>query len=207
MTTDGAPPKHLELRRELARKTMHLAAVVFPVAYNRGASREAVETVLAVASGVALVIEVARRTSVPFGAMFDRRFGALLRAREKAAFTGATWLALSCFGAALLFSRNAAIASLWCVTVGDPAAAIAGRAWKAAHPPASGSGMDGRKTFIGSLACAAASFVGVSMLADYSISAALIVAFVAAVAEVLPVRLDDNIRVAGAAGVMAQLLA
>jgi dolichol kinase len=205
VTTDGTPPKYLGLRRELARKTLHLAAVVVPVAYNRGASREAVETVLAAASGVALVIEAARRTGVPFRAMFDRRFGALLRQREKTAFTGATWLALSCFGAVLLFSRNAAIASLWCVTVGDPAAAIAGRAWKTAHPPA--SGMDSRKTFIGSLACAAASFVGVWMLADYTVSAALIVAFVAAVAEVLPVRLDDNIRVAGAAGAMAQLLA
>jgi dolichol kinase len=205
VTADGAPPNHLGLRRELARKTLHLAAVVIPVAYNRGASRDAVVTMLAVASGVALLIEVARRTSASFGAMFDRAFGSLLRQREKSACTGATWLALSCLGAVLLFSRDAAIASLWCVTVGDPAAAIAGRAWKAAHPPA--SGMDNRKSFIGSLACAAVSFVGVWVLANYAVSAALIVAFVAAVSEVLPVRLDDNIRVAGAAGAMAQLLA
>jgi dolichol kinase len=205
MTADGLRPEQLGLRRELARKALHVTTVVIPVAYNRGASRETVETVLALASGVALVIEAARRTSVPFGSMFDRRFGALLRQREKTAFTGATWLVLSCFGAVLLFSRNAAIASLWCVTVGDPAAAIAGRAWQAAHRPA--SGMDSRKTFIGSLACAAASFVGVWVLADYAVSATLVVALVAAVAEVLPVRLDDNIRVAGAAGAMAQLLA
>jgi hypothetical protein len=45
------------------------------------------------------------------------------------------------------------------------------------------------------------------VLANYAVSAALIVAFVAAVAEGLPVRLDDNIRVAGAAGAIAQLLA
>jgi dolichol kinase len=156
VTADGAPTKHLGLRRELARKALHLTTVVIPVAYDRGASRETVATVLAVASGLALVIEAARRTSMPFGAMFDRRFGALLRQRERTAFTGATWLALSCFGAVLLLSRHAAIAALWCVTVGDPAAAIAGRAWKTAHPPA--SGMDSGKSFIGSLACAAASF-------------------------------------------------
>jgi dolichol kinase len=205
MTAGALPPERPRLRHELARKALHVTAVMIPVAYARGASRETVGTVLAVASGVALVIEAARRMSAPFGAMFDRRFGALLRQREKTAFTGATWLALSCFGAVLLFSRDAAIASLWCVTVGDPAAAIAGRAWKTAHPPA--YGMDNRKSFIGSLACAAASFVGVWVLADYAVSAALIVAFVAAAAEVLPVRLDDNIRVAGAAGAMAQLLA
>lgn len=205
MTADGPPPEQPGLRRELARKALHLTAVSIPVAYDRGVSRETVEAVLAVTSGVALVIEGARRTSVPFGAMFDRGFGALLRQREKTAFTGATWLALSCFGVVLLFSRNAAIAALWCVTVGDPAAAIAGRAWKTAHPPP--PGMDGRKSLIGSLACAAASFVGVWVLADYAVSAALIIAFVAATAEGLPVRLDDNIRVAGAAGAIAQLLA
>jgi dolichol kinase len=205
MTAGGPPPEQPGLRRELARKALHLTTVVIPVAYDRGASRETVATVLAVASGVALVIEAARRTSVPFGVMFGRRFGALLRQREKTAFTGATWLALSCFGAVLLFSRHAAIAALWCVTVGDPAAAIAGRAWKAAHPPA--SGMDSRKSLIGSLACAAVSFAGVWVLANYAVSAALIVAFVAAAAEGLPVRLDDNIRVAGAAGAIAQLLA
>jgi dolichol kinase len=205
MTGDATPPEQLALRRELARKALHFTTAVIPIAYHLDASRAAVGTLLAVASGMALSIEAARRASAPFGAMFDRRLGALLRPRERTAFTGATWLALSCLAAVLLFSRNAAVAALWCVTVGDPAAAIAGRAWKASRPPAPGTGSG--KSLIGSLACAGASFVGVWMLADYTATSALIVAFVAAAAEGLPLRLDDNIRVAGAAGAMAQLLA
>jgi phytol kinase len=201
----GALTGPITLRQELKRKALHLATAAIPVAYYLGTPRETVQTILAVASGTALVVEVARRTSAPFRALFFRRFGALLREREETAFTGATWLALSCLGAALLFSRNAAIAGLWCVTVGDPVAAIAGRTWKTFRT--SSMETDGRKSLAGSLACAAASFVGVCVLAGYAPGAALAVACTAAAAEGLPGRLDDNIRVAGAAGAMAQLLA
>ncbi|MGH7656339.1 MAG: hypothetical protein ACREN6_16940 [Gemmatimonadaceae bacterium] len=153
---------------------------------------------------IAFATEMVRRTSTAGRTAFDRVFGALTRGHEKQSVTGATWLALSCLVAVALLSREAAVAALWCATVGDPVAGIAGRLWalaRAARPSEPGT-----KTLIGSLACAAASFAGVWMLAGYAPLSAAAVAVTAAVAEAVPVRFDDNIRVAGAAGIVAQLL-
>ena len=200
-----AAGRGLVLRDELIRKGFHLVAAVFPIAYGTGVPRRILVQSLAAVAAVALATETVRRMSPSGRAMFDRLFGSLTRAHEKQSITGATWLALSCLAAVALLSREAAVAALWCAAVGDPVAAIAGRLWaqaRGAHEPASG-----RKTPAGSLACAAASFAGVWMLAGYPPVRAVLVAAAAAVAEVMPVRLDDNIRVTGAAGIVAQLLA
>jgi hypothetical protein len=45
------------------------------------------------------------------------------------------------------------------------------------------------------------------MVAGYPPLVAVVIAAAAALAEAWPLRIDDNIRVAGAAGVVAQLLA
>ena len=195
----------LSLRHEFLRKGLHLAAAAFPVAYGLGASRGALEVALSVTVALALVTEALRRSSPAVGAAFDGVFGTLMRGHEKRSITGATWLAISCLVAVAVFSRSAAIAALWCATVGDPAATIAGRLWslaRAKHSPDAG-----RKTLAGSLACVLVSFAGVSALAGYPPVLAVVVAVAAALAEAMPLRIDDNIRVAGAAGIAAQLLA
>jgi dolichol kinase len=155
-------------------------------------------------SAVAVATEFLRRANAPFGAAFDKTFGSLIRANERNRVTGATWLALSCFVAVAVLSRNAAIAALWCATVGDPVATIAGK-WMSGptNPGRDGGG----KTIAGSLGCAVASFAGVWMVAGYSPQIAIVIAVVAAVAELAPVLIDDNVRVAAAAGAIAQLMA
>jgi dolichol kinase len=199
----SAPPP-LALRHEFARKTLHLAAAVFPVAYSLGASRTALVSALAAMSAIALIVEGLRRWNASFRETFTRTVGDLTRQHEQHAITGATWLTLSCLVAVAVLSRSAAIAALWCATVGDPAATIAGR-WSAqsASEPSVAPG----KTLTGSVACALASFAGVWMVAGYPPLVAVVIAAAAALAEAWPLRIDDNIRVAGAAGVVAQLLA
>ena len=199
-----AAGQELALRHELIRKSFHLAAAVFPVAYSLGMPQRILVESLSVVATVALATEMLRRTSAPGRAAFDRVFGSLTRGHEKQSVTGATWLALSCLAAAALLSRQAAIAALWCATVGDPVAAIGGRLWSLTKTRA---GEPAVKTLAGSLSCAAASFAGVWMLAGYSPAAAALVAATATAAEAIPVRLDDNVRVTGAAGIVAQLLA
>jgi dolichol kinase len=163
------------------------------------------EVALSVAVALALAIEALRRSRPTIGAVFDRMFGSLTRGHEKRSITGATWLALSCLVAVVVLSRGAAVAALWCATVGDPAATIAGRLWALIREKNSG-GPSG-KTLVGSLACATVSFAGVWGLAGYPLAMAVVIASAAAVAEAMPLELDDNIRVAGAAGIVAQLLA
>ena len=200
-----APVARLTLHHELIRKGVHLATASIPVAYFLGTPRGTIEALLAVASVIALLVEGSRRASTRIGAAFERAFGVLLRQRERTAITGATWLVLACLGAVLVFSRSAAIAALWCATVGDPAATIAGRVWTAARVPPADTRTG--KTIIGSLACIALSFAGAWMLAGYALPQALTIAVAAAAAEGLPGRLNDNVRVTGAAGAIAQMLA
>jgi dolichol kinase len=195
----------LSLRHEFVRKGLHLAAAAFPIAYSLGTPRRVLEIALSTAVALALLTETLRRLSPSIGAGFDGIFGTLTRGHEQRSITGATWLALSCLLAVVFLSRGPAIAALWCATVGDPAATIAGRVWsvmRARHSPNSG-----QKTFAGSLACALVSFAGVWGLAGYPPAIAVVIAAAATAAEALPLRLDDNIRVASAAGIVAQLLA
>jgi dolichol kinase len=194
----------LALARELMRKALHAGAVVFPVAYWLGVPRGTLVAVLSALVVIALATEALRRMSPAGSAQFGRLFGTLTRGHEDRSITGATWLAVSCLAAVALLSRDAAIAALWCATVGDPAATIAGRMWALTTAPRSAE--PGRKTFAGFLACAAVSFAGVWMLAGYRPVPALVIAAAAAAAEALPSSVDDNIRVAGAAGIVAQLL-
>jgi dolichol kinase len=195
------PP--LSLRQEFIRKALHLAAAVFPVAYAFGAPRVAIVIALAVTSAIALLLEWLRRTNERVRAMFDRFFGGLVRPHERWSITGATWLSLACLVAVLVFARSAAIAALWCATVGDPAASLFGKwvAGKSATPSKTG------KTTAGSLACLTVSFGGAWMLAGYPVLSAAMIALAATIVEAWPVQFDDNIRVAAAAGAIAQLLA
>lgn len=195
----------LSLRQEFARKSLHLGAAAIPVGYSLGAPRAALEAILSAAVAIALATEVIRRASPSGKALFARLFGSLIRGHEENAITGATWLALSCLALVCLLSRSAAIAALWCATAGDPAAAIAGRTWTSVRAQAPDGAA--RKTIAGSLACAIVSFAGAWLLAACPPARAALIAAAATLAEALPVRVDDNVRVAVAAGAVAQLVA
>ena len=196
-------PPSLSLRREFVRKSLHLSAAVFPIAYGAGVQRRQLLWALAVAGAIALTVEALRHTNEKFAGLFDRTAGLLTRPAEQRSVTGATWLVLSCLVAVAVLSRQAAVAALWCATVGDPAATIAGRTWtmRRAHDPEVG-----RKTLIGSLACALVSFAGAWQVAGYAPVLAVVIAVAATIAEGMPVHVDDNIRVMAAAGSIAQLL-
>jgi dolichol kinase len=204
-TRHALNPPPLSLRHEVVRKALHLATGSLPVAYTLGVRRELLLATLAGTTIAALLIEGARRTSNRIGARFNQAFGSIMRERERSSLTGATWLSLSCLVAVAVLSRNAAIAALWCAAVGDPVATIAGRTWALTVPEPT-AGRAG-KSIAGSLACALVSFAGVSTLAGYPPLTSAAVAVAAAFAESLPVGLDDNVRVAAAAGAVAQFLA
>jgi dolichol kinase len=193
----------LPLRREFARKALHLAAATLPAAYAAGAPRPLFVAILAASSVIALLVEWARRRNRTFADRFSRWFGALIRPHEQYALTGATWLALSCLLVVALLSRQAAVAAMWCATVADPAATIIGRTVAHSSPASA----QARKSLPGSVAFVAAGFVGTCWLAGFSPTAALVIAVAGAVGEAVPLRFDDNARVAIIAGTVAELFA
>jgi len=177
----------LSLRRELARKGLHLLSTVVPVAYAVGVSRGVVVWVLAFALAIAVAIEVGRSRSMRARGVFHDTVGGLLREHEWHGPSGATWLVLALLGAALFFPRDVAIAAMCAVALGDAAAAIVGRALAgtASH----------RKSLSGSAACFAASAISAGAIAGFPWAEAAIIGILAAVAERPRRPLDDNLRI------------
>lgn len=190
------------LRGELARKGIHLATAVLPIGWAlEVVTAQQVRAALGVAVMVALAVEFARYRGGAFGAAFTARVGAMLRAHERTALSGATWLAIGMWGAAMLAPVPAAIAALWAAAVGDAAAAIVGRAmqrWRAR--PA------GTKSLSGSLAAASLSTLGILWLTPASPLVALALGGVTALAEWPRAPGDDNVRVAFSVAAAAVLL-
>jgi len=202
------------LRHELARKTIHLASAAVPVAYAAGLARPLVLTALGVAGAVATGVEVARRRSARARALFDGAVGTLLRAHERDRWSGATWMCVAYALAVLAFPRPEAVAAMLAVAVGDAAAAVVGRAAGARRArvlAARGEAVTrtapapGAKTWEGSAACAAATTLAALLVARLPAAGALACGAAAALAERPRGPLDDNVRVAAAAGAAAWL--
>ena len=182
------------MRVELARKSIHITSAAVPVAYAMGAPRSYALTVLGLLLLVAVAVEVMRARWVRAGAAFTRWVGVLLREREAARWTGATWMLAAFVLAVALFPRAEAVAAMWAVSVGDASAAVVGR-WlgRRRFGPAG-------KSVEGSLALAAATFAGALLVARLDAGASAAAAISAALAEFPTRPLDDNIRVALATG-------
>ena len=187
-------PAGLALRHELVRKAIHLQSVAVPAAYALGVPRLPLLLLLLLLLVTALVVEVARHRSPRVRAGFSRVFAVLLRDHEHAGLSGATWLLLSFFLVLLLLPRQAAIAAMWAVSLGDASAALAGR-WVGRHRLTSSS-----KTVEGSVACAAISFIGAWLVAGLPVGVSIGVGILAAAAEWPGHPLDDNLRIAAVVG-------
>jgi len=201
-------PRALSLGAESARKAIHLATAVLPVAWAYDLiTTRGIQWLLGTAVAIALAVEFARYRGGPFGARFLRTFGSLLRTHEQRTIAGATWLAIGMWGVAVLAPRGAAIAALWAAAVGDAIAALVGRAvqqWRATRAP--GGMAPSGKTLVGSVAGAAATAAGVVWLTPAELPVGIVLGVVAALAE-WPARPgDDNVRVVAAVALAAALV-
>jgi diacylglycerol kinase (CTP) len=200
------------LRRELARKAVHVSSAALPVAYAAGYPRSWMLGALAALLVLAVVVEVVRLRSARVGAMFTRVTGPMLREHEHARWSGATWLLTSFTLAVLLFPRDVAVAAMLAVSLGDAAAAVVGR-WAGARRARRDSvgtqtntlaTADG-KTWAGSIACAVATAAGALLVAKLDAGPSIAAGLAAAAAERPRWVVDDNVRVALAAGIAATL--
>lgn len=190
------------LRAEVARKAIHLATAGVPIAWSfHWVEVRTLQSALALAAIVAMAVELLRFASPAFSHAFTGTFGALLRAHERRAITGATWLALGMAAVAWLAPARAAVIALWAAAVGDAAAALVGRAVASMRGVAST-----KKTLSGSLAAALSTACGAVWLVDAPLWIALTLGLVAAAAEWPARPLDDNVRIVGAVALAAVVL-
>ncbi len=174
-----------------------------PIGWGIGIlSPERLRSLLVLGLTIAILVEGARQLSRRAARLFDAAFVSLLRQHERHDLTGATWLLAAMLASVLIFPPATAVVALWAVAAGDGAASIVGRLSTWHRDPAATR----RKTIAGAVACALVTAAGAVCLADMRWPGALVVGVVVALAEWPRGPLDDNLRVAAAAGVAAWVL-
>jgi dolichol kinase len=192
------------MKRELARKAIHVSSTAVPLLVWLLPRPVAISLLVPVAL-LALAIDLARHRIRPFRYHFLRHTRTMLRHHERHGLAGATWMALAYAAALLLFPKPVAVAAMLFNGLGDAAAALAGKRW-GRHRTRWGKSWEG---FAAGLAVDVGVGVAMWMLVPSAVSlgAALLGAAVAAAIEFAPLPLDDNVRVTlgGGAGIMLGL--
>ena len=154
-------------------------------------SSTAMIALLATLSGLALLVEVSRLRVPGLNQVLVRWLRPVLKETEDRRITGATYIAISALVAFLVFDKPVAIVALFFLSLGDPVAALVG------------SRMGGVRVF-GKSPAGTLAFLAVGVAAASLLSVAGVVSFhwalaagagVAAVVELAPSILDDNLTI------------
>lgn len=185
---------------ELARKTVHVSSLAIPVALYL-APIELSRPVLAAATLLTLLVEVVRLHVPQFRAIFYFLFGRIIREHERFNLLGSTYLLLAALLCVYAFSKPIAVVALGYLIVGDTAAALVGRRW--------GRTKILDKSLEGALACFF-SCVAVGWIypgPEVTWPMIWVGSAVATIFELLPIPLDDNLRMSLSAGFAMTLVA
>lgn len=197
-------PAVISYAAEVRRKALHLLAVVIPVGILV-LGRETALWLLVPLSTVALVLDTARHRVRALREPLHRVFAPLMRPEEIPPFggpivyNGATMMCVAAAICVALFSPIVAAAAMLMQMIGDAAAALVGRRIGKTKWPGSPKSVEGSAAFVVTASGAAwvlSLWPGVS-LSPLQIGAG---ALVAALVELLPLPLNDNLRVPLAAG-------
>ena len=190
MTLPLAPARP-RMRRELARKTFHVASASLPLLVWV-APRAVSLAVLLPAAAAAVAIDSARLRFRGPRYVFLRYTRRMLRHHERRTFAGATYMALAYATAVLLFPRPVAVAGMLFNGFGDAAAALVGKRF-GRHRTAWGKSWEG---FAAGLCVNLAVGLTVGTLDPRMPPlAGMIGGATAATLEFLDLPIDDNVRV------------
>ena len=180
--------------RKVARRLWHLVGgSLFPV-LSFFVTQDILQPLLAAVTVLALLIEVVRLRYKPVQRLVSGLVA--VKRRESRGISSSTYLLLGTLAAFILFPAPIAAAGVLFIAVADQAASMVGERW--------GRHRLGRKSLEGSLAFLGVALV-VSMIllgagAGPGLAVLVLGALVAAVTELLPVPIGDNLVVPLAAG-------
>lgn len=198
VAVDEAVIEHVELETisedgrksvniQWARRFFHMASCVWPLlVIYLGIEAKTVLTYFWPVVALLVVPEFFRFRYPRFNNWYIRKFGKLMRPHEKHSMHTAAMFALTVYGGVALFGIQPMLAAFLCLSLGDPIAAIVGLKF-------------GRirvfgKTVEGSAACFAVCF-GIMVWAfpgNYLLAG--LAALTATLAELVPMPVNDNIR-------------
>lgn len=148
-----------------------------------GWSRELILVVLSGALLAQLLLDVARLRARALNRLFFKLFGRLASPREASGMASSTWYTLGALIAYAVYPRDVAIAAILVLGLADPAAGVVGRIW--GRRPLGKGTVEGTTTF-----WLVATLV---LVPFFGWPPALLAAGVAAVSEIVPGLVDDNL--------------
>lgn len=189
----------LSIGREIQRKTIHLTTSFLPIAYYYlSVSREQILFICVFITIGFLIADLLRMFSKAIEKYFKKIFSKLLREPEiKNQLTGATYLFIGLTLSVILFPRHIAVPAMLFLTLADPFAAIIGKIY------------DLKKIFNKSLGGFIAFFtmatIVVLLFTNLRVYGILI-AFLAAIVEILPLKINDNLTVPIVSGYLFMII-
>ena len=157
---------------------------------------------MAALSGLAIAGEVIRFQLPRVNLWVIRWLSPLMKTSERHAVTGATYLVVASLIAFLVFDKPVAIAALMFVSLGDPVAALVGS--RMPGPRLAGKSPFGTLAFLVVGLTTASVLMAVDVVEHHwSVGVG---AGVAAVMELVPLRIDDNLTVPLISGAAVTLL-
>ncbi len=182
---------------EGGRKLVHLGSSVLPLGYWI-AGRDTAVVVLFFLAIAMIGIEIARIYTARGRRIYQRFLGSVTRPTEERRPTGATYVFIGAFLAAILFKPVVAILSMLFMSVGDSAAAFVGQRY--------GRIPIGKKSLEGTLACFFACLL-LTLPSGLTLPLAVTGAAVAAITELIPKPLlNDNLAIPVFSGAAMTLL-
>lgn len=184
-------------RQEVWRKLLHLFALAIPVGYHF-VDRSTAVTITGLCCLVSITVDLARFRGWPVQRFWKPITAPIIRAKETANFTGATYILTSAWLCPLLFDRTAAAAGMVAIITGDIAAALIGKRWGRHR-------IVGNRTMEGSSAFFLAAGAGLALVPGVSPLMGLSLGLFAAVVEAISGPVDDNLSVPLVVGLACHL--
>ena len=177
---------------EIKRKAVHLATLVIPLGYGF-TSDVTVLTFLIPFFLLYLAVDLLRHFHTGLSSLFqDHFFGRVLREKEKPSLMGSTYFLFASILTILLFPKPIAIVSLLILILSDTAAALVGKG--IGKISIFGKTLEGTMAFIFSSLLIIWIYPGIDRLSGS------FAALGAALIELLPIPLDDNLTIPLVAG-------
>ena len=176
--------------REISRKAIHIFNIIIPI-FHIYIFKNKIDMIVFLATMVifCFFIEIFRNQNSLISKFFEKYLSFMMRSFEKqGSLTGSTWVFVGALITIILVPQPFSILALFFLAFGDTLAALVGMKFPFINI--------GNKTLSGSLACfIMCLFVGFIFDFEISIDIILVGAFSATIAELISIKINDNISI------------